>query len=151
MEIKADDLSGDAIAALLTEHLQHMQAITPPESIHALGLEALRKPEVTLWSVWEDEELIGCGALKELDRRHGEIKSMRTALSHRSKGVAKRLVQHILAEARRRGYRRLSLETGAAEAFEPARRLYEKFGFDYGGPFGDYHEDPNSTFMTKRL
>jgi len=151
MEIITDDLSGVAIADLLKEHLQHMQAITPPESIHALGLEALRKPEVTLWSVWEDEELIGCGALKELDRRHGEIKSMRTALSHRSKGVAKRLVQHILAEARRRGYRRLSLETGAAEAFEPARRLYEKFGFDYGGPFGDYHEDPNSTFMTKRL
>jgi len=151
MEIKADDLSGDAIAALLTEHLQHMQAITPPESIHALGVEALRKPEVTFWSAWEGEELIGCAALKELDSRHGEIKSMRTASSHRRKGVARRMVQHILAEARRRGYGRLSLETGATKAFAPARRLYEEFGFDGCGPFGDYREDSNSAFMTKRL
>ena len=100
---------------------------------------------------WDGEQLIGCGALKELDSRHGEIKSMRTASSHRRKGAAKQMVQHILAEARRRGYRRLSLETGATEAFEPARRLYEKFGFDYCGPFGDYGADSNSAFMTKQI
>ena len=151
MEIKIDDLNGDAIAVLLSEHLQHMQAITPPESIHALDREALRQPEITFWSVWEGEQLIGCGALKELDSRHGEIKSMRTRSSHRRKGVAKEMVHHILTEARRRGYRRLSLETGSTEAFAPARRLYEKFGFDDCGPFGDYGADPNSSYMTKRL
>ena len=151
MEIKTDDLSGDAIASLLAEHLQHMQAVTPPESIHALGLEALGSPAITFWSAWEGGELMGCGALKELDSRHGEIKSMRTAMAHRRKGVARQMLQHILAEAKRRGYRRLSLETGATKAFEAARRLYEKFGFYDCDPFGDYREDSNSTFMTKQL
>jgi putative acetyltransferase len=148
MEIKVDDLRGAEIAALLQEHLDSMHALSPPESVHALDLEALRKPEITFWTVWEGEELAGCGALKELDAEHAEIKSMRTDTAHLRKGVASRMMEHILAEAKRRSYRRLSLETGSMEAFEPARRLYAKFGFYECGPFANYIEDPNSTFMT---
>jgi putative acetyltransferase len=139
------------VAELVREHLQSMTLHSPPESIHALNLDALRKPEITFWSAWEGDELVGCGALKELDGQHGEIKSMRTSSSHLRKGVAKRLLQHIIEEAKRRGYRRLSLETGSMDAFEPARRLYASFGFQYCKPFSDYIEDPNSVFMTKEL
>lgn len=124
---------------------------SPPESIHALNLEGLKKPEITFWSAWEQDELLGCGALKELDRQHGEIKSMRTASAHLRKGVARQVLAHIIEEAKRRGYTRVSLETGSMEAFEPARRLYAGFGFQYCGPFADYTEDPNSVFMTKEL
>jgi putative acetyltransferase len=110
-----------------------------------------RQPEITFWSVWGGEELIGCGALKELDAQHAEIKSMRTASAHLRKGVASRLLQHIIEEAKRRHYRRLSLETGSMDSFEPARRLYAKFGFKHCGPFASCIEDPNSAFMTKEL
>ena len=151
MRIAMDDLSGPAIARLLQEHLQRLSAISPPESMHALNIDALRKPEITFWSVWNGEELVGCGALKELDAQHAEIKSMRTASAHLRKGVASSLLQHLINEAKRRNYRRLSLETGSMDAFEPARRLYAKFGFNNCGPFGSYLEDPNSVFMTKEL
>ncbi len=151
MNIKIDDLSGSDIYQLLQEHLRSMALHSPPESIHALDLEALRKPEITFWTVWEDDELLGCGALKELDSSHGEIKSMRTASRHLRKGVAKNLLKHIFAEAKRRGYSQLSLETGSAAAFEPARQLYAGFGFNYCAPFADYVEDPYSVFMTKEL
>jgi len=124
---------------------------SPPESVHALDLEALRKPEITFWSVWQESELVGCGALKELDAHHGEIKSMRTASPHVRKGVATRLMCHILEEATRRSYRRLSLETGSADAFSPARRLYIRFGFQQCGPFAEYVEDIYSVFMTREL
>ncbi|MDN4525151.1 GNAT family N-acetyltransferase [Fictibacillus fluitans] len=151
MIIKVDDLTGTEIKSLIGEHLQGMQLHSPPESIHALNLDGLRKPEITCWSVWGDGELMGCGALKELDATHGEIKSMRTASSHLRKGVAQKLLQHIIEEAKRRDYGRLSLETGSMEAFEPARRLYARFGFEECGPFADYTSDPNSIFMTKKL
>ncbi|HEX8719079.1 MAG TPA: GNAT family N-acetyltransferase [Pyrinomonadaceae bacterium] len=151
MEIKVDDLSGPEVHGLLREHLRNMHLHSPPESVHALDLQGLRRPEITFWSVWEGGELLGCGALKELDARHGEIKSMRTSAPHLRRGVAARLLRHMLEEARRRGYTRLSLETGSAEAFEPARRLYAKFGFTYCGPFADYAEDPYSVFMTMEL
>jgi putative acetyltransferase len=151
MQIKTDDLNGPEIAALLAEHLAGMRSLSPPESVHALPLEGLRRPEVTFWSVWENGELLGCGALKELDPRHGEIKSMRTASGHRRKGVARAMLEHILGEARRRGYRRLSLETGAQPGFEPARQLYASAGFIACGPFAQYTNDPNSVFMTKEL
>ncbi len=128
-----------------------MISITPPGCVHALDLKALRKPEISFWSVWDDEELLGCGALKELDREHAEIKSMRTANAHQGKGVASHLLKFILTEAERRNYQRLSLETGSYEAFEPARKLYEKFGFTNCGPFADYEINTNSTFMTRRL
>lgn len=151
MEIKLDDLSGPEVAKILDEHLQNMAEHSPAESRHALNLEGLRKPEITFWSAWEDGILVGCGALKELDEQHGEIKSMRTSSSHRRMGVAKRMLQHIIGEAKLRGYRRLSLETGSMAAFEPARRLYASFGFQYCKPFSDYVEDPNSEFMTMEL
>lgn len=151
MEIKLDDLTGTEIAGLIMEHLQGMALNSPPESIHALNLEQLQKPEITFWSAWEGNELTGCGALKELDRHHGEVKSMRTAQAHMRKGVAKKMLQYIIEEAKRRGYARLSLETGSMEAFEPARKLYASFGFKYCKPFADYVEDPNSVFMTLEL
>ncbi|PKR84439.1 GNAT family N-acetyltransferase [Heyndrickxia camelliae] len=151
MDIKLDDLTGSKIAGLINEHLQGMALNSPQESIHALNLEQLRKPEITFWSAWEGNDLLGCGALKELDPYHGEIKSMRTAKEHLRKGVAKKLLQHIVEEAKKRGYQRLSLETGSMDAFEPARKLYASFGFEYCKPFSDYKEDPNSVFMTKEL
>jgi putative acetyltransferase len=151
VEIKVDDLSGPEVHELLREHLRNMFLHSPPESVHALDLEGLRRPEVTFWTVWEGGELLGCGALKELDPGHAEIKSMRTSSAHLRRGVASHLLGHILEEAARRGYSRLSLETGSAEAFEPARQLYARFGFAYCGPFGDYVEDPYSVFMTKVL
>jgi putative acetyltransferase len=151
MQIRNDDLSGPEIRELLGEHLRNMALHSPPESIHALDVEALRGPEISFWTVWDGDQLLGCGALRHLDAGHAEIKSMRSASLHRRKGVAAAMLQHILAEARRRGYARLSLETGSMAAFEPARALYERFGFDYCGPFADYVEDPYSVFMTKAL
>ncbi|PLS01475.1 GNAT family N-acetyltransferase [Neobacillus cucumis] len=151
MEIKIDDLTGPEVAELIREHLHSMTLNSPPESIHALGLEKLRKPEITFWSAWDGQELLGCGALKELDLEHGEVKSMRTSSSHLRKGVARRMLQHMIDEAKRRGYRRLSLETGSMEAFAPARRLYASVGFQYCEPFADYLEDPNSVFMTLEI
>jgi putative acetyltransferase len=148
VDIKIDDLTGPEVAELVGEHLHGMSLNSPPESIHALNLEGLKKPEITFWSAWEGKELVGCGALKELDGQHGEIKSMRTSASHLRKGIARRMLQHIIEEAKRRGYRQLSLETGSMDAFEPARRLYASFGFQYCRPFSDYTEDPNSVFMT---
>jgi putative acetyltransferase len=151
LEIKIDDLTGSEVAELVGKHLQGMAQHSPPESVHALNLEGLRKPEITFWSVWERDELVGCGAIKELDGEHGEIKSMRTSSSHLRKGVATRLLGHIIEEAKRRGYQRLSLETGSMDAFEPAKKLYASFGFQNCKPFSDYIEDPNSVFMTKEL
>src|SRR5512133_3664543 len=121
MDIIKDDLNGPEIKPLLQEHLDSMKLYSPPESIHALDLEALRRPEITFWTIWENGELLGCGALKELDAQHGEIKSMRTSVRHRRQGAAKAMLAHILDEARRRGYKRLSLEKGSNEAFMPAR------------------------------
>lgn len=151
MDIRIDDLKGPEIRGLLEEHLRSMHLHSPPESVHALDIEALRQPEITFWTVWENGELLGCGALKELDPQHAEIKSMRTSSQHLRKGIAKYLLNHIVKEARQRGYKHLSLETGSMEAFEPARRMYVGFGFEYCGPFADYVEDPNSVFMKKEL
>lgn len=151
MEIREDDLRGAEIARLLQQHLDNMLAITPPESVHALDLDRLRAPGITFWTAWAEGELLGCGALRELDPRSGEVKSMRTATGHRGKGVGSRILEHIIAVARGREYQRLLLETGAMPEFEPARALYRRYGFEPRGPFGDYHEDPNSVFMEKRL
>lgn len=151
MRIEVDDLSHPEVHALLEEHLQHMRDITPPGSVHALDLDALRAPNVTFWSVWDDGALVGCGALKELGATHGEVKSMRTPTRLRRRGAGRAMLAHIIEEARRRGYDRLSLETGAMEAFRPAQRLYESFGFTYCGPFEGYASDRNSVFMTLLL
>lgn len=151
MRIEIDDLSRPEIHALLNEHLRNMFELSPPESVHALDLVRLRKPEITFWSAWDGSELLGCGALKQLDPTHGEIKSMRTPARLRRRGAGRAILTHILQVARSRGYERLSLETGSVEAFKPAQQLYESFGFNYCGPFGEYTEDPNSVFMTLRL
>jgi len=151
MDLRRDDLSGPEVHRLLQEHLSSMAQLSPPESVHALDLDALRMPEITFWTAWSGDELLGCGALKQLDPGHGEIKSMRTSAAHRRKGVARAMLGHIVGEARRRSYARLSLETGAALAFLPAQRLYASFGFTFCAPFADYAEDPNSVFMTKAL
>ncbi len=151
MHITIDDLSGSEIYALLQEHLQDVAHHSPPESVHALDIEALRQPDITFWTVWEGGELLGCGALKELDAHHAELKTMRTSSLHRRKGVAKHLLHHLLDEAKYRGYHRVSLETGSMDAFAPARTLYASFGFTYCGPFAEYVEDPYSVYMTKAL
>jgi len=139
------------VIALLNLHLQSMQLYSPPESIHALNIDELRREGVTFWSIWQERKLKGCGALKMLDPDHGEIKSMRTSPEHLREGIAQRLLEHIIIQAKQRGCCRLSLETGGAEAFLAARRLYEKNGFSYCTPFADYCEDPHSVFMTKTL
>ena len=151
MKIRIDDLEHPATHALLNEHLQNMRELSPPESVHALNLEKLRAPDITFWTAWEDDLLLGCGALKELDPKHGEIKSMRTPIAHRRKGAGRAILAHIIEVAKQRSYDRLSLETGSAEAFKPAQKLYESFGFTNCERFGDYPEDPNSVFMTLRL
>ena len=151
MDIRIDDLRGPEIRALLEDHLEEMHRQTPPESVHALDLDGLRRPDVTFWTVWSDGRLMGCGALKELERTHGEVKSMRTAPAFRRQGVAKAMLAHIIREAEERRYHRLSLETGSMEAFRPARELYESFGFSYCPPFGDYALDPHSVFLTRAL
>jgi putative acetyltransferase len=151
LQIREDDLTGQKIADLLREHLENMYEITPPESVHALDLEALRSPDITFWAAWEGDELLGCGALKELDSSSGEVKSMRTAKAHRRRGVASRILEHIIKEAERRGYDCLNLETGSFPEFASARALYTRYGFEYRGPFAGYMDDPNSVFMTKKL
>lgn len=151
LQIREDDLTHQKIIDFLQEHLKEMHEITPPESVHALDLEALRLPNITFWSAWEDEELMGCGALKQLDLSSGEIKSMRTARNHRRRGIAAKILEHILTEAQQRAYHCLYLETGSFPEFAPARALYLRYGFEYTSPFADYIEDPNSVFLLKKL
>jgi putative acetyltransferase len=148
VRIELDDLTRPEVRALLAEHLTDMNEQSPPESVHALDLDGLRSADVTFWTVWDGSTLIGCGALKALTATHGEIKSMRTPSGQRRRGAGRAVLAHIIEEARRRGYERLSLETGAQDAFKPAQRLYESFGFTVCGPFAGYAPDPNSVFMT---
>jgi putative acetyltransferase len=151
MDIRIDDLQGAAIAALLQVHLNAMHEHSPPESVHALDLETLRHPSITFWTVWEGEELMGCGALKQLSATHAELKSMRTASAHVRKGVARVLLRHIESAARAKGILRISLETGPHAPFAAAQKLYASEGFVECGPFADYVLDSYSLFMTKTL
>lgn len=151
MQIELDDLTRPQVHDLLREHLANMYQLSPAKSVHALDLSGLRAPGISFWTVWDGPALLGCGALKSLSATEGEIKSMRTPAAMRRRGAARAVLAHIIAEARSRGYRRLHLETGSHEAFKPAQRLYESFGFTYGGPFAGYQPDPNSVFMTMEL
>ena len=151
MDIEIDDLERKPVRELLAGHLAQMLTMSPACSVHALDLERLRQPGIRVWTAWEGGQLLGCGALKELTPVHGEIKSMRTADTHRGKGVGRAMLAHLLAVARERGYERVSLETGATPAFLPALRLYESAGFQRCGPFADYTEDPHSVYMTRLL
>jgi len=146
-----DDLSGAEVAALLTLHLEEMHSWSPPESVHAMGIERLRAADVTFYSAWAGDDLAACGAIKHLDDGHGELKSMRAHPAFRGKGAGRAILDHLLAVARARGYARVSLETGRPEQFLPARRLYESHGFVECPPFGDYREDPFSICMTRLL
>ncbi len=146
-----DDLAGPQIAAFLDEHVREMLSISPPESKHALDLDGLRRPGITFWSAMDGDAVVGCGAIKRLDASHAEVKSMRTTPTRKRSGIASLMLEHIITEARRMGFTRLSLETGSAEFFLPARRLYEKFGFEYCEPFADYRPDPHSVFLTRAL
>jgi len=151
VRIERDDLTHPAVRALLREHLADMHGLSPPGSVHALDLAALRRPDITFWTAWDGDTLLGCAALRALDPSHGEIKSMRTPTALRRRGAARRLLAHVIDAARARDCRRLSLETGAHAAFAPAHRLYEGFGFSRCDAFGDYRPDPNSVFMTRSL
>ena len=153
--IRPDDLTAPQVRALIAAHLTAAASESPPESTHALDVDGLVAPDVTFWTAWDGADLLGCGALKELDALHGEIKSMHTAAEHRRRGVAARILTHLIDEAGRRGYRRVSLETGSpitrTDMFAPARALYARFGFRECPPFGAYRPDPNSTFMTMEI
>ncbi len=151
LTILEDDPSQPEVAALLKAHLGHSVQHSPPGSMHALDVEALRSPGITFWTARSGPVVLGCGALKELDSHHGEIKSMHTAEASRGRGIGARILAHIVDEARQRHYRRLSLETGSMAEFAPARALYARFGFRDCEPFASYREDPNSTFMTLDL
>lgn len=151
LSIRLDDLSGEPTRKLIARHLAGMRSNSPPESVHALDIDKLRSPEMTFWSVWVGDEIAGCGALKRLDARRGEIKSMRVADQFLGQGVGRALLEHLLSEARARGMESLWLETGSSEAFLPALRLYESAGFSRCGPFDDYVEDPFSVFMMRSI
>lgn len=151
MRISVDDPLRADVLALLEGHLTDMRATSPPESVHALDPTALVGPGVSFWTLREDGVLLGCAALKELDAGHAEIKSMRTAPAARRRGVAGRLLDHVLDTARERGYTRLSLETGTQEFFAPARALYRSRGFVECGPFASYVLDPHSVFFSRPL
>lgn len=151
MEIIEDDASGEAIQALLRHHAEQMLASSPKDSCHFLDVSEFHGDDVTLWSIWDGDALAGCGALRELDATHGELKSMRTADEYLGKGVGRRMLAHITDTAKARGYERVSLETGSTEAFAAAIHLYESAGFAECAPFNDYREDPFSRFFTLAL
>jgi putative acetyltransferase len=151
VHIDLDDPWRDDVRALLDEHLADMAATSPPESVHALDHGALAAPEVTFWTAREEGVLLGCGALKDLGPLGAEIKSMRTTVPARGRGVATALLVHLLSEAAQLGHRRVSLETGSHEYFAAAHRLYTRHGFTPCGPFGDYELDPNSMYLTRKL
>jgi putative acetyltransferase len=149
--IDIEDPRRDDITALLERHLEFCNTHTPPENVYALDLTGLLEPSITVFALRRDGELLGVGALKELDASHGEIKSMHTAAAARGLGVGTAIVEHLLATATARGYSRVSLETGSMDAFAPARSLYAKAGFAPSGRFGEYPDSPTSSFMTRAL
>lgn len=139
------------IVSFLNDHLQDMRSVSPPESKHALSAQQLAQDDVIFWIAWLEKNIVGCAALKKLAVDHAEIKAMRVASSYRGQGIASQLIQHILIESEKLNYQCLNLETGSMDFFQPARQLYEKFGFSYCRPFANYKEDPNSIFMVKYL
>jgi len=151
LQTRIDDLKSAEVQNLIAEHLQGMHSNSPPGHVHALALDGLRRPEVTFWSVWENQTLCGCGALKELDSASGEIKSMRTRAAYLRRSVGQFVLDEITRTAVSRGYRHLYLETGTGAAFAAAHSLYLKNGFDWCEAFGDYIASDFSVFMTKAL
>jgi putative acetyltransferase len=151
VEIGVDDPNAEDVRDLLRQHLEFARANTPPEDIHALDVDELTGPAVTFYSYRRDGVLLAVGALKQLDGRHAELKSMHTAAAARGCGIGRAMVEHLIGVARDHGFSRLSLETGSSPAFAPARSLYAQAGFTPCGPFGDYPSDRGNTFMTLAL
>ena len=151
MHVIEDDLSGPQIRSLLEEHCAGMRAASPQGTCHFLDFEGLKANNVTFWSVWQGDELAGCGALKHLDDGHGEIKSMRVAQTFLGKGAGHAMLNHIISQAKARGYKRLSLETGTTPEFDAAHRLYDRAGFRDCGPFADYPETNFNRYKTMEL
>ncbi len=151
IKIQTADLETPEFAALIDAHAELMLSLSPPGSCHFLPMEGLRDPDVTVWEMRDGETLVGCGALKELSPDHGELKSMHTLAVRRGAGFGRKMLDHVLAEARSRGYSKISLETGGTDGFKASRTLYASSGFEHCPPFADYVEDPFSVFMTKTL
>jgi putative acetyltransferase len=151
MIIKPADLADPQVVDVLSTHVAMALAVTPRESAHALDVDGLRSPDITLWAAWDGETLMGVGALKALAPDHGEVKSMHTPAAARGQGAGSAVLRHIIETAKARGYRRLSLETGAMDYFAPARAFYRRHGFSECGPYADYRLDPNSVYMTLEL
>jgi putative acetyltransferase len=149
--IAPDDPRSEDVRLLIARHLAFARSVTPPEDVHALDLDGLVEPGLSFFSYRADGELLAIGALKHLDDEHAEVKSMHTAEAARGRGIGRAMLDHLLVVARERGYRRVSLETGAMDAFIPARALYRCAGFEPTGPFGDYGPSPNSAYMTLEL
>lgn len=151
MDIKVDDLSGGEVIKLLEEHLVDMYKVSPPESVHALNIDALKADNITFFSGWEKGLLVGCVAINKLNAKQIELKSMRTSREARKSGVATQLLQHVIDVCRGKGVEQIYLETGSQDYFKPAHSLYEKFGFSDCEPFANYKLDPCSQFMTLML
>lgn len=145
--IKPADFDDDRVKALLTRHLESMHANSPPGHVFALDWSGLQQPEISFYVMWEDQAVLGFGALKALDPRTGEVKSMRTADTHQRKGVAATILEHIITEARQRGYTCLVLETGSGPAFAPALNLYRRSGFTECAAFGSYEPSSFNQFL----
>ncbi len=151
IRIKPANLDSTEFTALIDTHAELMLSLSPPGSCHFLPMDGLRTPDVSVWEMRDGDVLVGCGALKEISATHGELKSMHTLAIRRGAGLGRKMLDHILAEARQRGYHRISLETGSMDGFKPSRTLYQSNGFEICPPFEDYVEDPNSVFMTLEL
>ena len=149
--IQSADLDTPEFADLIDTHAALMLSLSPPGSCHFLPMDGLKRPDVTVWEMRDGDTLVGCGALQELSADHGEVKSMHTLAHCRGAGLGRKMLEHVIATARARGYTRLSLETGSMDGIKPSRTLYAKFGFEVCPPFGSYVEDPNSVFMTRTL
>ena len=135
------------VNSLLTKHFIELRSVSPEGSTHVLDIPGLKISSIKFWSLWDNDQLIGCGALKFLSEIHGEFKSIRVADKHRQKGMGKKIISHLIAEAKKIGIKKLSIETGAGEFFLPARKLFMKFGFKSCKPFAHYKEDPNSCYF----
>jgi putative acetyltransferase len=136
---------------LLKKHFIELRSVSPAGSTHVLDIDGLKDPSIKFWSLWEDNKLIGCGALKFLEKEHGEFKSIRVADEFRKKGIGERIINHLIEEAKKLEISKLSIETGAGEFFAPARKLFNKFGFKKSEPFAHYKVDPNSCYFTLDL
>ena len=135
------------VNSLLTKHFIELRSVSPEGSTHVLDIPGLKISSIKFWSLWDNDQLLGCGALKFLSETHGEFKSIRVADKHRKKGMGEKIISHLIAEAKKIGIRKLSIETGAGEFFLPARKLFMKFGFKSCKPFAHYKEDPNSCYF----